>query len=156
MDITKQYRDTQSRLKVLETKEARILALLEKAEKMEDIIALENQLSTIIYDKENLTANIMNMDDSVNYSTVNFQLEEVAKLSSGDNIKTPFGTRVMNALKESAYYAGRFFEDAIIALIYFFPYGIVISIIGYLVLKIIKRRKGKSIRKDANKDQTPQ
>ena len=156
MDITKQYRDTQSRLKVLETKEARILALLEKAEKMEDIIALENQLSTIIYDKENLTANIMNMDDSVNYSTVNFQLEEVAKLSSGDNIKTPFGTRVMNALKESAYYAGRFFEDAVIALIYFFPYGIVISIIGYLVLKIIRRRKNKSIKKDINKEQPPQ
>ena len=61
----------------------------------------------------------------------------------------------MNALKESAYYAGRFFEDAVIALIYFFPYGIVIFIIGYLVLKVIKKRKGKSIRKDANKDQTP-
>ncbi len=103
MDITKQYRDTQSRLKVLELKETRILALLEKAEKMEDIIVLENQLSTIIYDKENLTSSIMDMDDSVDYSTVNFQLEEVAKLTPEDNIKTPFGTRVANAFKTSAY-----------------------------------------------------
>ena len=58
-----------------------------------------------------------------NYSTVNFQLEGVGKLTPGENVKTPFGTRVMNALKESAYYAGSFFEDAVIALIYLFPYG---------------------------------
>ncbi len=143
VDVTKQYRDTKSRLKVLETKEVRILALMEKAEKMEDIIALENQLSTIIYDKENLTANIMDMDDSVNYSTVYFQLEEVAKLTPGDNITTPFGTRIMNALKNSAYYARIFFENAIIALIYFIPYAIVIIILAYFALKIWKKRRKK-------------
>lgn len=143
VDVTKQYRDTKSRLKVLETKEVRILALMEKAEKMEDIIALENQLSTIIYDKENLTANIMDMDDSVNYSTVYFQLEEVAKLMPGDNITTPFGTRIMNALKNSAYYARIFFENAIIALIYFIPYAIVIIILAYFALKIWKKRRKK-------------
>src|SRR5690606_29926274 len=42
-DITKQYYDTESRLNVLKIKEERILALLEKAEKMEDIITIENQ-----------------------------------------------------------------------------------------------------------------
>ena len=36
---------------------------------MEDIIALENQLSTIIYEKENLTINIKDMDDKIDYST---------------------------------------------------------------------------------------
>ena len=51
VDITKQYRDTESRLKVLEVKEGRILDLLKKAEKMEHIIALENQITNIIYQK---------------------------------------------------------------------------------------------------------
>ncbi len=32
-DVTRQYKDTESRLKVIETKEERILALLSKAEK---------------------------------------------------------------------------------------------------------------------------
>ena len=48
LDITKQYKDSESRLKVLEVKEERILTLLEVAEKIEDIIVLENQLSDVI------------------------------------------------------------------------------------------------------------
>ncbi|MDU5083463.1 MAG: DUF4349 domain-containing protein, partial [Bacillota bacterium] len=121
VDITKQYRDTESRLKVLEVKEGRILDLLKKAEKMEDIIALENQLSNIIYEKENLTANIMDMDDKVNYSTVNFYLEEVAKLTPGENIKTPFWTKVGNAFKDSLYFFTYNIENLIISFIYFLP-----------------------------------
>lgn len=141
VDITKQYRDTESRLKVLEVKEGRILALLENAQKMEDIIVLENQLSNIIYEKENLTANIMDMDDKVNYSTVHFQLEEVAKLTPGENIKTPFWTKVANALKDSVYYFGRDIENLVISIIYFLPYGLIIGVIAYMVWKFMKKRK---------------
>lgn len=141
VDITKQYRDTESRLKVLEVKEGRILDLLKKAEKMEDIITLENQLSNIIYEKENLTANIMDMDDKVNYSTVHFQLEEVAKLTPGENIKTPFWTKVGNAFKGSVYFFGRNIENLIISFIYFLPYGIIIGAIAYVVWKFMRKRK---------------
>lgn len=151
-DITKQYRDTESRLKVLEVKEGRILSLLEKAEKMEDIIALENQLSTIIYEKENLTANIIDMDDKVNYSTVHFQLEEVAKLTPGENVKTPFFTKVINALKDSIYYFGRDIENIIIAFIYFIPYGIIIGVIAYLVWRFVKKRRNRFNRDNINKE----
>ncbi|CAK7086773.1 DUF4349 domain-containing protein [Tissierella sp.] len=140
VDITKQYRDTESRLKVLEVKEGRILDLLKKAEKMEDIIALENQLSNIIYEKENLTANIMDMDDKVNYSTVNFYLEEVAKLTPGENIKTPFWTKVGNAFKDSLYFFTYNIENLIISFIYFLPYGIIIGVVAYVVWKFIRKR----------------
>ncbi|NMR96234.1 DUF4349 domain-containing protein, partial [Vibrio parahaemolyticus] len=47
-DVSKYYKDTESRLRVLETKEERLLSLLEKAERIEDIIAIENQLSDVI------------------------------------------------------------------------------------------------------------
>ncbi len=141
VDITKQYRDTESRLKVLEVKEGRILDLLKKAEKMEDIITLENQLSNIIYEKENLTANIMDMDDKVNYSTVHFQLEEVAKLTPGENVKTPFWTKVGNAFKGSVYFFGRNIENLIISFIYFLPYGLIIGVMAYVVWKFMKKRK---------------
>ncbi len=140
-DITKQYKDTKSRLRVLEIKEGRILDLLKKAEKMEDIIALEDQLSNIIYEKENLTANIMDMDDKVNYSTVQFQLEEVAKLIPSENIKTPFWTKIGNAFKNSMYFFTDNVENLIISFIYFLPYGLIIGILAYLVWRFIKKRK---------------
>lgn len=140
-DITKQYRDTESRLKVLETKEGRILALMEKAEKMEDIIALENQLSNIIYEKESLTANIMDMDDKVDYSTVYFQLDEVAKLSIGENVKTPFLTKLVNAFKDSAYFFTYNIENLIIGLIYFLPYGLIIAVVLFVVVRVLKKMR---------------
>lgn len=143
VDITKQYRDTESRLKVLETKEERLLSLLEKAEKMEDIIALENQLSNIIYEKENLTANLMDMDDKVDYSTVNFQLEEVAKLTSSGNVKTPFLDKIKNAFNDSIYFFTHNIENLFISLVYFLPYLLIILIIVYILLRFLRKRKNK-------------
>lgn len=141
VDITKQYRDTESRLKVLEVKETRILALLNKAEKMEDIIALENQLSSIIYDKENLTANILDMDDKVNYSSLYLSIEEVAKLTSEENIKTSFWTKVANAFKDSTYFFSYNIQNLIIGFIYFIPYGLIIGIVAYVVYRFMKKHK---------------
>ncbi len=139
-DITKKYRDTESRLRVLETKEKRILSLLEKADKMEDIIALENQLSEIIYQKENLTASLMEMDDKVDYSTVYLELREVAKLTAGKNEKTPFLTKLANAFKDSIYYFSQNIEDFIISIVYLLPYLIIIVIVIYLIRILVKKR----------------
>ncbi len=142
-DITKQYRDTESRLRVLETKEDRILELLKRAEKMEDIISLENQLSNIIYDKESLTANIMDMDDKVDYGTIVFQLEEVAKLTSSGNIQTSFLDKIKNAINDSIYFFGNSVESLIISFIYFSPYLLIILIIIFVVYRFIRRRKNR-------------
>lgn len=143
VDITKQYRDTESRLKVLEVKEERILALLNKAEKMEDIITLENQLSSIIYDKENLTTNILDMDDKVNYSSLYLSIQEVAKLTSEEDIKTTFWTKAANAFKDSTYFFTYNIQNLIIGFIYFLPYGLIIGVIAFVVLRFVKRRTPK-------------
>ncbi len=140
LDITKSYRDTESRLRVLETKEERILALLEKAEKMEDIITLENQLSQIIYEKENLTANLKDMDDKVDYSTVHLEIREVAKLTPGEDIKTPLLTRLANAFKNSIYYFGQNIESFLISLIYFLPYGIILGLLAFIIGKFLRKK----------------
>lgn len=142
-DITKQYRDSESRLRVLEIKEERILALLEKAEKMEDIIALENQLSDIIYEKEGFTANLMDMDDKVDYATVIFQLEEVAKLTASGNIKTSFLDKIKNAFNDSLYFFANTVESLLISFIYFSPYLLIILIIVFVIYRIIRRRRNK-------------
>lgn len=150
-DITKQYKDTESRLKVLEIKEQRILALLEKAEKMEDIIVLENQLSDVIYQKENLTQNITNMDDEVNYSTVNLNLQEVAKLTPGGNSKTPFLEKLKTAFKDSIYFFTRNAGELVIAFVYFLPYGLILAVILYIFFKFVWKKK--EIKKKNNKEE---
>ena len=57
-DIGERYYDTEARLKTQRTKQERLLALLEKAETMEDIIALESALSDVEYQIEQYSSEL--------------------------------------------------------------------------------------------------
>lgn len=151
-DITKTYRDSESRLRVLDIKEERVLELLERAENMEDIIVLEDQLSDVIYEKEKLNQDLSAMDDQVDYSTVNLKLEEVAKLTPGGNSKTPFIEKLKTAFKDSFYFFTRNSGELLLALIYFLPYGIILSLIGYIVYRLMKKKKQRDRKKSKDKD----
>lgn len=144
-DVTKTYKDTESRLKVITTKEERILSLLEKADKMEDIIALENQLTEIIYEKEMLQTQLMDIDHKVDYSTILINIQEVEKLSEQETLETKFVTRIKNAFKNSFYSFRKSMEAFIILFIHLLPYIIILGALGFFGYKILKRiRKNKS------------
>ena len=138
-DVTKQYRDTESRLKVITTKEERILALLEKAEKIEDIITLENQLTEIIYEKENLQSRLMNIDDKVDFSTLRINIQEVEKLRNTETVETTFGTKIKNAIEDSLFGFKNGLQNMFIGFIYVAPFLILLGIISYVVYRVFKR-----------------
>lgn len=147
-DVTKEYRDTESRLNVLTIKEERILALLEKAERIEDIIELENQLNEVIYEKEKLKSSLMDIDDKVEFSTIHMDIREVERLRNAETIESTFTSKVKNAISDSFYGFTKSIENFIIWFIYALPYIIVIGIVGYGIYRvakyIISRRKDKS------------
>lgn len=144
-NVTESYRDTESRLKVIEVKEGRILALLEKAEKIEDIIKLEEQLSEIIYEKEQLQRSLIGLDDNIEYTTVNLYLREVDKQTQTSGPRSSFGEKVTAALRDSLHFFIETFENLIILLIYGLPFIAIVGIIIYIVYKfIIKPRKNKN------------
>lgn len=138
-DVTKQYQDTESRLKVVEIKEERLLSLLEKAEKIEDIIAIENQLSEVIYEKESLKSSLITLDDKVDYTTVNLNIEEVDKTSNTETVETTFGTRIINALRNSLYSFRVSMENLIISLIYMIPFLVILAVIVYIAIRLAKK-----------------
>ncbi|NLJ97769.1 MAG: DUF4349 domain-containing protein [Tissierellia bacterium] len=140
-DVTKQYKDTESRLKIIEVKEERVLALLSKAEKIEDIIKLEDQLSKIIYEKEELKASIMDIDDKIDFTTMQINIEEVEKLTNQDSIDTSFGTKFINAISDSIFFFKKSLENLILLLVYIFPFALIIAIIAYFVIRILKKIK---------------
>jgi len=146
-DVTKQYTDTESRLKVLEVKQERILTLLEKATVIEDIIKLEDQLSNVIYEIENLKASLLTLDDKVEYSTFNLGIQEVEKLSTAETVETTFGEKIANAIRDSIYSFKKTTENLIIGLIYMLPFIIIIGVIGFVVGKLFMTYKRKDIDK---------
>lgn len=140
-DITKQYYDTESRLNLLKVKEERMTALLKKAEKIEDIITIENQLSEIIHQKENMTKNILEMDDKVAYSIINMEISEVEKLRSDITAKTTFATRISNAFSDSLYTFKVFVEGVVLIFVYTWPFLLAGSLIAFLVFRFVKTRR---------------
>lgn len=147
-DVTSQYSDTESRLKVITVKEERILSLLEKAEKIEDIIALENQLSQTIQEKENLKSSLIQLDDKVDYSTFYLSIQETEKLSNAETVETTFGTKIMNAINDSLYSFKKTMQNLTISLIYGLPFLIILGLILFIAFKVIRK-----INIKRNKDQ---
>lgn len=98
-DIGEAYYDTEARLKTQQTKHERLLALLEKADNMENIIALETALSDVEYQIEQLTGTLRKYDSLVGYSTVTVRLDEVLEITEQPKDTATLGGRVSNAFK---------------------------------------------------------
>ncbi len=96
-DVGDAYYDTELRLKTQQTKHERLLSLLEKADNMENIIALENALSNVEYEIERLTGSLRNYDSLVGYSTITVRLNEVLKLTEQPKATASLGGRIANA-----------------------------------------------------------
>lgn len=142
-DMSSYYSDTQSKLQVLEVKESRILEMMKKATEMEDLITLENTLSDIIYQKENLTKNLKSIDNRVEYSTVSINLREVEKVVPPETIKTTFGEKVKNAFDDSLYMFKSRTQSMIIGFVYVMPTFIMFAAFIAIGLLIVKKANNK-------------
>ncbi|WP_165442971.1 DUF4349 domain-containing protein [Senegalia massiliensis] len=142
-DVTKFYRDTESRLKLATAKEKRLLELLEKAEKIEDIIAIESELTNTIYEKERLEKSLKSIDEKIEYTTLNLQLIEVRNFSNTDNIDNSLITRLKNAFTDSIFAFKIALENFIIWLVYALPYILILGVLVLLGVIVIKKRKKK-------------
>lgn len=140
-NVTRYYRDTETRLDTLEAQRKRLNELYEQAERIEDIINIESKLNDIIYQIESIKGELQYLDESINYSTVTTYIQEVSKLTEGESIQASFGERLSKALTESVY----FFQEAVITffivLIYLIPFLIVFGALAAAGNKILKRRR---------------
>lgn len=142
-DVTKSYRDNETRLKVLQDKEARLRELLTKAETVENIIEIENSLSETITQIEIIKSDLQNTDDLVDYSTIYIYITEVKSVSTVETPATTFFERLKNALTGSLSSFAQGLGNLLITAIYALPYllllGLIILVIRFLVKKIGSR-----------------
>ncbi len=142
-DVTKQYIDTEARLKALKIQEERLLALLSKAVKLDDIILLESRLSDVRYQIENYTGSLSELDALVDYATIALNVQEVKTVTVNPE---NFGQKLFEAFKDSMRQIGKLAEGGLIALIYLIPYIIIIIIILLIIKKsgILTKKNQKS------------
>lgn len=99
-NVGEEYYDTETRLATLETKHERLLALLEKATVMEDIITLENALADVEYQMDRYNTTLRKYDSLISYSTFTINLNEVARIVDEPEVTEGFGRKLANQLTE--------------------------------------------------------
>lgn len=78
-DVTLTYVDLESHVKALRTEQEALLDLLRKAEKVEDIILIQNRLSDVLYEIESYESTLRTFDDQITYSSVSLRIVEVER-----------------------------------------------------------------------------
>lgn len=154
-DVTEQYTDIETRLATLQTKHERLLSLLEKADKMEDIIALENALADCEYEIDSLTGSKRRYDDLVGFSTFYINLREVQTLTATAD-GTGFGAQLTQAAKTGARGLADVVRGTILGVVMFWP-AVILLIAGTAAGVILhRRRKAKRLAAwNAQMQQTP-
>ena len=141
-DVGERYYDTEARLATLTTKRERLLSLLEKAEKMEDIIALESALADVQYEIDSHTATLRKYDSLIDYATFEIRLNEKIVIAHEPGAADSFGKRLGAAFTDGM---GDFF-DGVQDLILFLARNligvlIVVVVAAVVILKARKRQK---------------
>lgn len=141
-DITSQYIDTEARLTSLKAQEERLLAMLDRAATLEELILLEDHLSDIRYEIESYTSTLKTYENLVSYSTVTINLNEVSTIT---NTSDTFGARIKSALSGSWHSLVAFLQNCMISIIYLIPYLIILCIGFFFVRSIVRKRKAKRL-----------
>lgn len=139
-NITAQYTDTQSRLITYETEEDRLLVMLERADTVEDMIAIEERLSEVRYQIESLTATLKNWQNQVDYSTVSLYIQEVAELTDLIPVQRSYLQEIGDGLNSTLKGIANFFKWLLKAIIVALPVLIILVVIGLITLIIIRAR----------------
>ena len=152
-DVTLQYVDVESRKKALETEQERLLALLEKAENVEDIINIENRLSDVRYELENYESQIRLLDNQIDYSTVYVDISEVSRVT--DTGKQGFFEEVASRFSDSVYVVLMGLRGFAIGILGSLPilvvWGVILAVVVILLRKFVFKKSKKNKK---NTDQT--
>ena len=148
-DVTLSYVSIESRMKALQTEEARLLELLAKAETMKDLLTVESRLTDVRTELEQVTSSLRVMDNQVNYATVDLYINEVTEYTPVEEPETVW-QRISEGFVKSLKGVGNFFEELFVFLIVASPYFLLIAIligvpalVVILIIKAIHRKNKK-------------
>ncbi len=135
-DVTLQYVDLQSHKKALLAEQESLLSMMEQAESIEDIIAINEQLTDVRYQIESMESQLRTYDNQVDYSTVNLYIDEVERYTPG--AAKSAGARIAEGFSANIYRVGSFFKNFAIEFIILLPILIAIAIVLGIAILIVR------------------
>ena len=152
-DVTEAYFDLDTRLSVLRTQLDRLKSILVTTDNLADIIALENEISNVTLQIEQLTTELRRYDGLISYATVAITIQEL-QLNQGPAAQQTVWERIDRGFTDTLYGVGTFFVNLFVLLVSALPVLVVLGAIVVVILlgvRASKKRKEKQIRESGNK-----
>lgn len=143
-DITLQYVDTQSRLKVLRTEEERLLQFLSEADSISEMLEIEKRLTTIQTEIESLTSQLSTYDNLVSYGTVTLNITEVEVFTVVEEEEPTMWEEISEGFSASIASLLAIGRSILVFLLAGSPYLILIGLLGlgvWLFIRSYDRRQ---------------
>ena len=139
--ITKTYNDNETTIQVLNAEKERLADMMDKAETIQDMIAIEQRLSEVETQLNQANTTKSGMDMDIEYSTITVTVEEVSALSDIENPKDSFGSRIARAFGRSWTGFISFLQNFLLFLIRALPFLILLALLIFITVKIIRHRR---------------
>ncbi len=143
-DVTKEYYEKDNKVKNLEIQEQHLRELFEKANTVEEMLLIENELRRVRTDIDALNISLSDIDDRAAMSTINLEIEEVMTASLTLKTKDSVWDRSKNGFINTVNGIIRTVENFVVNIISSSPIlipFIVICIIGFLKIRKYWRHK---------------
>ena len=143
-NISQVYANKETYKKALEKEQERLLAMMDKAETIEDMIAVESRLSEVERQLNSYKTDLAQMDKDVEYSTVYIDLQEVKRYTETVE-KTTFREKIGYAFEDAISSFRDFCEGIVLFVVRNFPFLIILAILIALFVRWLRKRRAQKI-----------
>ena len=153
-NITSQYYDTQARLEAYRAQEEILLEMMRTAEKVSDLLEIQEQLTEVRYRIESIQSTLTNWDRQVSYSTISLSVQEVQEYTP--EARLSFGEQLRLAVSRGFKSIGEFFRDFLLWFLEALPALVILALVVFLVVLLVRRIRRRRAAKRAAKAAAPQ
>ena len=161
-DITLQYVDSQSRKEALQVEYDRLMEILKQAEDVDTIVALEQRITEVRYEIQNIESTLRTYDNLVDFATVSITITEVEVYTPEPVKKVSDWERMTEGFMHSVKDVGRGILNFLIGLVIALPYLVVWAVVIFVIFLIVRaiwkgrdkraeKRRAKNAEKEAKK-----
>lgn len=147
-DIGEEYYDTEARLRTQRVKQERLLSLLERAETMEDIIALESALSEVEYQIEQYSSTLNRYDALVSFATFSICLNEVGQVTQEVGETASLGVRMAAGFQASFRGLVQGGQDFLVWVSYHLVLTVILAVVAGVAVMVGRRELRKRREED--------
>lgn len=151
-NISVSYATHDASRKALEIEQERLLGMMDKAQTIEEMIAVEKRLTEVERELGNEKTTLSAMDRDVNFSTVDIQLEEVFEYSE-TVVEVTYGERLKRAFGNAIEGFADFWKGVLLFIVGSFPFLIMWGILIFVLVKIVRRSHRRRMEKRAAMDE---